>query len=168
LEEGIGGPVDGRWREGMRLNEGEKGADASGRKRKGMGMLKGREREEEGGEANLEDAKEVFRGAAELSRKMRVSTTRRRGGRTRRRTLPQATLALSEYSEMATFSSTRWSAKLSGLSKRAASVLREEWERGERRTRGPSLRRKRRLSACRESSGGNHASGQAWRRKRGL
>lgn len=32
-----------------------------------------------------------------------------------RRTLPHATLALSEYSEMATFSSTRWSAKLSGL-----------------------------------------------------
>lgn len=35
-----------------------------------------------------------------------------------KRTLPQATLALSEYSEMATFSSTRWSAKLSGLRER--------------------------------------------------
>jgi hypothetical protein len=32
-----------------------------------------------------------------------------------RRTFPQATLALSEYSEMAIFSSTMWSAKLSGL-----------------------------------------------------
>jgi hypothetical protein len=76
------------------------------------------EREEEGKEeANLEDAEEVFRSAAELSRQHESVRLGGRGRRTRRRTLPQATLALSEYSEMATFSSTRWSAKLSGLSR---------------------------------------------------
>jgi hypothetical protein len=41
---------------------------------------------------------------------------------TAQQNLPQATLALSEYSEMAIFSSTRWSAKLSGLHKRERRV----------------------------------------------
>ena len=69
---------------------------------------------------------------------------------TAQQNLPQATLALSEYSEMAIFSSTRWSAKLSGLQRDGRTV---GAERGESRsrvtmllTREPWRRRRRRWS----------------------
>lgn len=95
---------------------------------------------------------------------------RRRERPARGRTFPHATLALSEYSEMAIFSSTRWSAKLSGLHARArlaVSPCPGNEEDGER-TRAPWRRQRRRSSACRGSSGGNPAGGRAWRRRRGL
>lgn len=50
-------------------------------------------------------------------------------GRRRERTFPQATLAEREYSEMAIFSSTMWSAKLSGLpGMRTSASCETRWE----------------------------------------
>ena len=71
----------------------------------------------------LKDIEEVFNGAAELKQTRDMSDRSPERG-LKGRTLPHATLALSEYSEMAIFSSTMWSAKLSGLqfgSKKSAS-----------------------------------------------
>lgn len=88
--------------------------------------------------------------------------------RMRERTLPQATLALREYSEMAIFSSTMWSAKLSGLQEEVVDQQGRTCRRKGGRTREPWLQQRPQSNGCLGSLEGTLRAGRVRRQRKGL